>query len=207
MITDQNVNWLRKRVFKTYWELLGITSNTDITAQGDGIISALVAGGAGPTFDLAEISTSGLVGLGSATNNADVAFVWKIPQDFDPSWPVGLRLFVVGGNTVTFTPVVVHRVCKTGEDITTTPAIALNTVISGLSCTANTLRVTSRGIINRLAISRLDIETGCLLIGNIDWGTLGGVRVSLLGIEFDYAPQYCAGQGNAVDPPLAAGSI
>lgn len=207
MITDHQVNWLRKRDFKTYWELLGVISNTDITAQGDGVISALVSGGAGPTFDLAEISTSGIVTLGSATDGADVALVWKIPTDFDVNWSLGMKFFVVGAGTVTFTPTMVYRICKSTEDITTAPATVLDTIFTGVSCTASTLRVSNRGIINRLALSRSDVENGAFLVTNVNWGLSGATRVGMLGIEFDYAPQYCAGQGNEIDPPLAAGSV
>lgn len=207
MITDHNIAWLRKRVFKTYWELLGVISNTSVAAEGDGVISALTAGGVGPVFDLAEVSTSGIVTIGTATTGSDIAAVWKIPYDFDPQWPVGMRLFCVGAGTVNFTPTMLYRVCKKDEDISTAPATALNTVFTLTALTASTFRVTNRGIINRLAITREDVENGALLVMNIDCVVSAATRAGILGIEFDYAPQLCLGHGNEADPPLTNRSL
>jgi len=221
MITDYNVAWIRKRLYLNWFDLHAFiiaeineagTANFD---QGELMqtIRPDIDGGTieDPTSYITAVS-AGAEGEGLAFNlvlNGSVSRFLDgsipVPYDLNPNFPIGVRINHILPNfpatiTYQFNYTFVKRNVVVGTD---TPSAARR-----LNFTAqdNVLNNMDNSWTNRLTfdprpfINRADVENRAqLMIQLVVTGTLGQY---FQGLELDYVPQRCVGQGSNIDCPV-----
>ncbi len=205
-IRDNNIDWLRKTLFIPHIEFgLHHDGSTPFNLEGP-----LAAG----TF-LKELGSLGYVGLLMDANGENVRVLRPLPKDIDPISPIGFRVHWTalhdGAGDAAATWTILTRVCKRGIAIAAA-ATALDTVVTIDQYTndSNAQAVTDylyqrspRGIMNSLGITRTDIESGALLLVDVDLTTMDAdfTECYLIGLEIDYVPWKTEGQGSNYNRP------
>lgn len=203
MINDHNIAWIRKRKYFSWTELHNLI-------EAAGVLSTNNDASQLPTLTAQTLTGIALV----SAENFD-AWV-PCPYDLNPAFPVGLR--VRYAPTVT-TPATLTTLTLTAllDAIISNGLIALattvlNTVLGSQTYGPNTAGVvsnlftySSRGIKNTLAITRTQVEAGAWLAMRVTPSAFVNVATfKLLGIEIDYVPIKCQGQGSELDAPLSS---
>ena len=199
---EQAADVIRKREYYNPFQFLGLITSTDIVAEGNLIVSAEEN-----TTDLLEIGTSGIVPVDL---DALIHFFTIFPTDIDLDYPVGFRLnyslekatdpvsFSLGLN-LTGTVIVPGTSLATltyGSGGSVADVSASSTIIDRISLWTN--RIT-----NKYTHTKAQVEAGSALAVQI----AGSVYVNItslwiLGLEIDYVPQMCIGEGRDLDVPL-----
>lgn len=175
------------------------------------IEDAVSLGNGAPT--ITQVTSRLLVGWQMDAAGDIVTLGMKLPFDFEPGRPIGIKLHWTSGSSTaadTIDWIVLYEMVLADGQIPTSISTALDTAIAqdtvGVA-TSFLNKWTSRGIIDADAITRTQLEAGVLLLLSIEMDAsaidLSGEKVWLLGIEFDYVPRDFVGTKDN-DLPLSA---
>lgn len=180
-IRDRNVDWARKRIFRSYmdfpsWVTLGTNAATGAAA-------------------VAEVGTTGLCAAKLTATGDIVADIWPVPYDLDDTQETHIRVYWATAATPTTDDCT--WVAKIGV-LSNASAIAVgSTAIGGTaiaedrSAGADKLNITSWGDISALKLSPGKLCTVHLDISATDV-TIGTEFIYLIGYELEYTPQRCS---------------
>ena len=209
-IRDDEIDWLRKSKMIYPTDGLGLfdnaTSGVPEGATTSGVSTLLVA-------------DAGMIGILMAAGEF-FNFHHKLGNDVDPHWPIGLRVHYTGlhddTGDATVSWIAQQKIIKEGIAFAAQSTV-LDTVIalldsydddSGVAVTTDWLyQVSGRGIINRLDLSREEIETGAFLSIELEMDAVANLTsVVLLALEVDYVPWKTSGFGNSLNASTTHGA-
>ena len=226
MITDHNIAWIRKRIYLDWADMCAFTT-AEINEAGANSFAtgellqtiAFAPGGVGSLADPATFISpitsgngQGMTLISCTINNVfplDLLFgVIPVPYDLNPLFPIGFRVNYTASAATNHTPYIYYNFKKVGTTVNND--ISLQDVKQYLLF--NSVDISSGGIpnlwSNRLEtlkpiqfINRSDIESRAVM--SFTLGDNSGSLFNLFfGIEMDYVPMRCAGQGRDVDCPV-----
>lgn len=214
---DRNFEWIRKRVF-----LRPQFMNSMITAPFDEGAD-IVSFDEGALFDdptttgnffMGEISNLGLVGSRQGGGATDFHFMWHMPYDIDPIYKLGVRIVssvnetsaAEGSDRRLQFSIIKKDVALANANIDWITTVAING-----NGTALSNQRTVRFLIDVASLSRNDIENGTVLALELRTPSFNGTSVVadniILGLEVDYVPQKCVGEGNTMERSLLTTGI
>ncbi len=186
-------------------------TNSVITQPDSAQLAATVAGVTGT-----EISTFGAPGVEVGTLGDVFTFARRVPNNFDPDWPLGFKVHYTSGGTMvatdSFSWIILADIKN--EDVAIAAAsTVLDTVVPLLdlygSTTAYLNKWTARGIMDKDWATRAQVEAGAMIVVSVELDAVVGITLGatnptfFLGLEIDYAPRQTQGPaGTDVDPPL-----
>lgn len=202
MNANNNLELLRIRKFYNYFQFLNIITATAKVSQGDMLVSA-----SDDVSDQKELGTSGVVGIFFTTT---IRFSTILPFDFDPNYKFGIRFAF--STTRSATPTTFTHT----ESVSTAALVAGSSTALNLITLASTTQITesndtltdnllywSKRLSAKYTNSRANIETGALLVCQMDVDAATNLSgIYLWGVELDYVPWLCNGNGRELDCPL-----
>ena len=220
---DRNFEWMRKRVFlRPQFMNSMITPAFDESesgspkafGEGEMFQNPISASKVDPTSLLQEVSNFGLVGMGKKTENDDHHFLWHMPFDVDPVYQLGVRMYSAVNETVSTEGklrVIKVRIVKKNIAMVQAVDSWLIENVTGENGVALSNQRTPRSLFNIASLTRDNIEDGCMLVLNLETGFNVGTSAqadnTILGIEVDYVPQKCVGEGNTMERSLSTTGI
>ena len=211
MIQDHRIDWMRKRIRLTPYDMQSILD--DATS---GVPASAFTGG----VLLLEIGTLGFISC-SMVAGEFLKGIYPVPSDLDPQFPVGYRVHYTvdhdGSGDATVSWILLNSFIGEGVVIAD-PATALNTPIplldayttdAGVSVTTDFLyQVSGRGIDNDIGLTRTQIETGALMGTSLEMDAMANATdVRLLWLEMDYVPMKTLGAGSNLDRALQSDGV
>lgn len=211
MITDQNIGWLRKKKVFSIFDLNGVDE--------DGV-SGIMQGGKSTGVTQLEIGTSGIMGMDMTAGEFITGFI-PIPYDFNPSYPIGFTVLwtgdanIAGASTASWILQVdlkaIGIAIVEGATALDTPIALADAYVDSAGVASNTdwlLQRTSRGIWSGHTITRNNVENGGIITLELEMDAEANMdNTVFIGLEMDYSPQRCVGQGGSYEAPLLASQI
>lgn len=213
-IRDQNIDWIRKRIWIPHTDFLCWQEPADgiqVVATATGIIHT-------------EMAALGIMGADMDANEVIRCHI-PVPYDLDPSKDVGFRVcfaVVSSGASCTVSWIMLQDFIDVNEAFVLATA-ALDTIIPLLTSVDeggaddNTLTWTARGLRSKkamagttagLALTRANIEAGSWISISLEMDAAANeTSTLLLGIQMDYAPMKTLGGGNINVVPLQANGL
>lgn len=216
MIRDQNIDYIRKRLFIGPFDFNAlitpaVTAGAGSEAFGEGeLLQNPTSSGeiTAPDINLKEIGSTNIVGLGFSAAGDIVKGSIKVPYDLDPKWPVGFRVNFTNNNASAGTATFILLVEPFKKDVAFSATVdnALDTVIGISASTAQLInKWTGRGIKRSIGFTRQEVLEGARLGLSLELdavATIAATDVVLLGLEMDYVPAIAEGNGCLVDRAL-----
>lgn len=210
-IRDEHIEYLRKRKYWNTFEL-GSLITAAHTADETFDEGKILTNPTDETVHQQEIGALGIVGVNiseDATTDGNFFYGFRrCPIDLDPNHEVGFRINWSQASAVTdgTTFVLKVGVDKVGAAFQAVGLAALNTVLAESNAGGAWYNQwTSRGVKNAIGLTRAEIEAGAIIRFNIEADIVdtGQDKVTILGIEMDYAPRLTIGTGHKSLCPLA----
>lgn len=207
MNQDQNIAWMRKRLWIPPFGMQGIGMH----AAADVVLHSLETVAA----EYSEITSVGMGGVTLGDGEFINGYI-RCPYDLDPDKPVGFRIAYTidhdGAGDATVSWILLQNAIAEGIAIAL-PATALDTIIplldaytddSGVSVVTDfLLQMTNRGIRNRIGLTRVQIEKCAFLTFKVEMdAAIEETTVRYIGLEMDYAVMKTQGFGSHLDQPL-----
>ncbi len=200
-IGDENIAWLRKRIYLNAYDLNAYVEATDTMGAIDATVIPVAIG-------------TGLIGALMSTDGDILQGAFIVPYDLDPKFEIGFKVHYTatyGSGTATISFILLHDVVKTGAAINAVAATALDTPIPLLSAFNGTVdlskQLTSRGILLAAThgLVRTDVEAGAMMLVSLEMDATANLTTeTFIALEMDYAVHKCGGIGSENDNPLAA---
>lgn len=210
-IRDQRIDWLRKRIWLTPFDVGGI----GLVAEADDTLEAFSEADA----DYNEINSLGMAGVTLAAGKIISGGI-RCPVDLDPKFPVGFRIgYIANVSSSAGTVSWILLQDSIAEGIVLAIATtALNTIIPLLdpigdeagvgSATDWLMQMSARGIRTDIGLTRAQIERCAYLTFSLEMDAVANVTtMHFLGLEMDYVPHRTQGHGTHIDCPLQSDGI
>lgn len=196
-ISDNDISWMRKRVWITPYDMQAIVEATD--TLGGSIDAGVI-----PTV----VTTSGLVGW-VMTDGQFLCGGIPLPNDIDPGHPLGFQIHWTADANGDCTAdwilqykFIMEGVVFARPTASLVPAIGL---ADSHGSTDWSHAITSKGYAVTHGLTRSGIQDGGFMLLEVEMDAAENeTAIIFLGIMFDYSVQQCSGPGSVVDQPTNA---
>jgi len=214
MVTDRDIEYIRKRVFFNFLEFGWTIKAVDEGGAVSHAEHTLIHAPKDANVRLQELSDYGIMSIKMAAADLIHGCI-PCPYDLDPNHEIGFQVkFTQGGSGLSdkgVTWILKQGTDNNGgtvktEDNPLIAALDVPLVEKNVGVNALINLITERGIRSSIGLTRTQIEANADLRFSLecDITDTGVTTVGFRGLYMDYVPQMCTGIGNVGRPPLAS---